>query len=266
MASVFLSYRQESEPHRERVRELALRLRAAGISVVVDALKNEEEWDHGGPSEGWLHLSYQQVEVNDKVLIIGSSSYYAVYEGKALSGIGVGAAVEARRIFQIISDAKGINHRFRVVSLAPSDEVGIPDHIKDYHRFKPNERGNDFDDMVQWLRGSSAATNSTGSRAVSTTPGTAVDPPVPPVALEILQGAIEGRGLINLCRLDGGISIVAGVRQFDCQSNPERAALLEYAMKILVRMGWIEQEDDELYHVKHEGYEASRQIFGGPNP
>ena len=53
---------------------LALALRAAGITVVLDALKNEEEWNQSGPNEGWLTWSYAQVEANDKVLIIATHS------------------------------------------------------------------------------------------------------------------------------------------------------------------------------------------------
>ena len=36
MATVFLSYRQENEAHREKVRLFGERLRAAGIDVVLD--------------------------------------------------------------------------------------------------------------------------------------------------------------------------------------------------------------------------------------
>ena len=98
MTTVFLSYRHENDAHSQRVRDLALKLRAAGLGVVLDALKNEEEWNKGGPSEGWLNWSYAQVEANNRVLIIATPSYSLVYENKAGPGIGVGAAIEARRI------------------------------------------------------------------------------------------------------------------------------------------------------------------------
>ena len=110
----------------------------------------------GGPSEGWLNWSYAQVEANDRVLIIATPSYSLVYENKEVPGIGVGAAIEARRIFQQIAESKGINEKFRVVVLNGGDEIGLPDQIKDYHRFSPNDRVNDLADLVTWLKGSAA--------------------------------------------------------------------------------------------------------------
>ena len=152
MTSVFLSYRHENDAHSKRVRDLALKLRAAGLSVVVDALKNEEEWNMGGPSEGWLRWSYAQVEANDRVLIIASLTYSMVYENKAPAGVGVGAAIEAQRIFLQIAESKGINEKFRVVILNLGDEVGLPDQIRDYHRFSPNARPDDLNDLITWLK------------------------------------------------------------------------------------------------------------------
>ena len=158
MTSVFLSYRHENDAHSQRVRDLALKLRAAGLTVVVDALKNEEEWSMGGPSGGWLHWSYAQVQANDRVLIIASVSYSKVYEGLAPAGVGVGAAIEARRIFQQIADSRGINEKFRVVILNAGDEEGLPDQIKDYHRFCPNSRASDLTDLITWLQSYAAST------------------------------------------------------------------------------------------------------------
>lgn len=158
MTTVFLSYRHENDAHSLRVRNLALGLRAAGVTVVLDALKNEEEWNKGGPDDGWLNWSYAQVAANNKVLIIATPSYSLVYENKAPVGVGVGAAIEARRIFQQIADTKGINKRFRVVILHPGDEVGLPDQIKDYHQYKPNERPGDLADLITWLTAVAPAT------------------------------------------------------------------------------------------------------------
>lgn len=178
MTTVFLSYRHENDAHSQRVRDLALKLRAAGLGVVLDALKNEEEWNKGGPSEGWLNWSYAQVEANNRVLIIATPSYSLVYENKAGPGIGVGAAIEARRIFQQIAESKGINEKFRVVILNVGDEVGLPDQIKDYHRFSPNARASDLADLVTWLKGSVASVTtvapSTGPVAVHGFPATPV--------------------------------------------------------------------------------------------
>jgi SEFIR domain len=49
MPTVFLSYRHENSTHRDRVRQLALRLRASGLEVILDQLANEEQFHRGGP-------------------------------------------------------------------------------------------------------------------------------------------------------------------------------------------------------------------------
>ena len=53
MPTVFLSYRHENSTPEERVRQLALRLRASGLDVILDQLANEEKFHRGGPPEGW---------------------------------------------------------------------------------------------------------------------------------------------------------------------------------------------------------------------
>ena len=77
MPSVFLSYRHDPPglEHSQRVRDLAQQLLDAGLTVVLDAIKHKEEWNHGGPPKGWTDWSREQLEpeINDKVLIITSS-------------------------------------------------------------------------------------------------------------------------------------------------------------------------------------------------
>ena len=67
MPTVFLSYRQESEEHSERVRALAERLRervaADGISVVLDQFQPA-----GGPDQGWARWSADQVRHATRVV------------------------------------------------------------------------------------------------------------------------------------------------------------------------------------------------------
>ena len=60
MPTVFLSYRQENNTHRERVRELGLRLRKEGLTVILDQLANEDEFHRGSPPEGWGRWSMTQ--------------------------------------------------------------------------------------------------------------------------------------------------------------------------------------------------------------
>lgn len=93
-----------------------------------------------------------------------------------------------------------------------------------------------------------------------------VNPVLPPVALEILQSAVASNTPVNFVRYDGGVAVLAGARQFDCQFNLEQAALLEHAVTMLVQVGWLKQTHRELFHVTHAGYEASRKLQGQVSP
>jgi hypothetical protein len=94
----------------------------------------------------------------------------------------------------------------------------------------------------------------------------AVNPILPPIALEIIESAVSSNSPVHFVRYDGGVAVLAGAKQFDCQFNLEQAALLEHAVTMLVQVGWLKQTDQELYHVTHAGYEAVRQLQGQPNP
>jgi len=158
LATALLSYRHENKEHSACVRALGERLRDAGITVILDQFANEEQFNRGGPPDpsGWAGWSYTQVDVADKVLIIASAGYFRVYENREQPGVGLGAAIEAQRIFIQLFKQKGQNHRFRVVVLADGDESELPDHLLGYHRFYPNSRPDDCSDLVCWINGGSS--------------------------------------------------------------------------------------------------------------
>ena len=62
---VFLSYRHESDAYRAQVRDLAERLEAAGLTVVLDQFAQERQFHGGGPNEGWPRWSKQQAGNGD---------------------------------------------------------------------------------------------------------------------------------------------------------------------------------------------------------
>ncbi len=92
------------------------------------------------------------------------------------------------------------------------------------------------------------------------------NPILPPIALEILQSAVTSNSQINYVRYDGGIAILAGAKQFDCEFDQEKAALLDHAITSLVQVGWIKWIDEELIRVTHAGFEVAKQLSGQPNP
>jgi hypothetical protein len=141
----------------QEVRDFAGRLRDHGIEVILDQLANEEQFNHGGPPEGWEHWSYDQVDLADKVLMIGSPEYFRVYENKERPGKGIGAAIEAQRIFTQLCQQKGLNSRFRIAFLSDADECDVPDQLHGYHRFYINKSPEHFTDAVTWIKGRSAA-------------------------------------------------------------------------------------------------------------
>jgi hypothetical protein len=87
-------------------------------------------------------------------------------------------------------------------------------------------------------------------------------PVLPPVALEILRGAVAGKIPINVVRYDGGFAVVTGERPFDSDFDPERAAQLEDAVMRLAQAGWIKEAGDGLFHVTQAGFEAEQRLQG----
>ena len=147
MSEVFISYRQTDDEHKQRVREFAERLRAAGIEVILDQFFLDE--NPAGPNEGWPQWSSARVSKTDYVLIIGDRSWFQCFDGTQSPGTGLGAAREARDIFQRIYDDGGVIDDIRVVLFDDAEAVHIPIQLKGYHRFHAE---NDFRNIVRWLR------------------------------------------------------------------------------------------------------------------
>src|SRR5262245_41092953 len=110
MARVFLSYRQENDAHRAVVLALAKRLEQEGLTVVLDQLAQEREFNGGGPDEGWPKWSTDQAGSSDnKVVIIGTASWFRAFEGTEVAGVGLGSAAEAGVIRQRLYNVGGVN-------------------------------------------------------------------------------------------------------------------------------------------------------------
>jgi hypothetical protein len=94
--------------------------------------------------------------------------------------------------------------------------------------------------------------------------GNPVNPVLPSIAIEILEAAVTGNTSVNLVRYDGGVAVLAGARQLDCNFDLERAALLEHAVSTMVQLGYLQQTDNDLFQVTQAGYEAAREFSGQP--
>ncbi len=128
MPRVFISYRQTNNSQRKRVRAFAKRLRDCGITVILDQFYLD---DHsGGPPDGWPKWSSDQAICAEKVIVIGSESWFLCFDGKQKPGNGLGAACEAHELRQRIYDNSGMNEHIRVVLFDDSDAAHISFHLK----------------------------------------------------------------------------------------------------------------------------------------
>ena len=153
VATVFLSYRHEDEPHREKVRLFGERLRAAGLHVVLDQFYLEAH--PGGPDEGWPAWCKSHAAKSEKVLIVGSLGWYRCYDGTEVPGSGLGAAVEGRVITQRIYNESGLNRIARIAVFDSAARFGMPLDLQGYHSFHAVD---DFNSIVEWVTATLPAT------------------------------------------------------------------------------------------------------------
>jgi hypothetical protein len=123
---------------------------------VLDALAQERQFHGGGPDEGWPRWSKAQAgEKSNRVLVVASKGWFRCYEGKEVSGVGLGAAAEASVIEQRLYNAAGVSPDVRIISFGPLDRSALPLDLQRYHTFTlPDEEP----ELVRWLtRKASAA-------------------------------------------------------------------------------------------------------------
>jgi hypothetical protein len=155
MATVFLSYRHESDEHKARVRDLAERLERTGVTVVLDQFAQDRAFNRGGPPEGWPAWSTTQAGNPDhKVLIVGTAPWFRVFNRTEVAGAGLGAAAEAGVIEQRLYNAAYVTSDIRIVSFVALDAAAVPLVLQRYHRFTDPA---DFQDLTRWLTGGEAA-------------------------------------------------------------------------------------------------------------
>jgi len=152
MAKIFISYSHDTEPYKQRVRDLAEYLRMAhGLDVAID-----QDMLPGGPGEGWPHWSEAQVRLAGKVLVVCTENYCRRYTGREEIGTGLGSVCEARLIHQELYNTGGINHKYRVILFDESCNSHVPDTLQAYHKF-PLYRSAVREELAEWLLGKSNA-------------------------------------------------------------------------------------------------------------
>jgi SEFIR domain len=89
---VFISYSHDSPAHRERVAQLAQRLRSDGIDASLD------QFISGTPEQGWPRWMLDQLDWANFVLVVCTQTYYRRFRGHGKIDLGKGADWERNLI------------------------------------------------------------------------------------------------------------------------------------------------------------------------
>jgi SEFIR domain/NB-ARC domain len=126
---VFISYSHDSLEHKNRVIELANRLRDNGIDCNIDQYEQS-------PAEGWPRWMLSQIESADVVLVICTENYNQRFRGNEAYGGGRGITWEGGVIIQELYDAQGSNSKFIPVLFNLEDAQFIPNPLAGVSRYR----------------------------------------------------------------------------------------------------------------------------------
>ena len=143
---VFISYSHDSEQHKQRVLELADRLRNDGIDCELDQYETS-------PLGGWPQWMTQQIQDADFILVVCTETYAERFAGKGATSIGQGVKWEGAIINQNLYEAAQKNAQFLPVIFTPTDSrfrplvlrpvthynVGTDDGYEDLYRRLTNQ-------------------------------------------------------------------------------------------------------------------------------
>jgi hypothetical protein len=115
---VFISYSHDSAEHRDRVLELADRLRGDGIDAIIDQYIQS-------PPEGWPFWCEAEIRKAAFVPMVCTEAYLRRVNSEEEPGKGHGVLWEARLIRQHLFDTGSSSRKFVPVLFAN----GSPDHV-----------------------------------------------------------------------------------------------------------------------------------------
>lgn len=125
---VFISYSHDSQEHRDRVLELAQRLRRNGLDAWLDRFEP-------APAEGWPRWMLHQIEEAAFVLLIGTPTYKRRFEGKEQHGVGRGVSWEGWLATQLIYEASGHNPKLIPAFYEGPVEECLPLSLRPYKSY-----------------------------------------------------------------------------------------------------------------------------------
>jgi hypothetical protein len=120
---VFISCSHDSAEHRDRVLELADRLRADGIDAMIDQYVQS-------PPEGWPAWCEAEIEKANFVLMVCTEIYLRRVRREEEAGVGHGVLWESRLIYQHVYDRGSVSAQFVPVLLADGSTEHVPTPVK----------------------------------------------------------------------------------------------------------------------------------------
>ena len=124
---VFISYSQDSNEHRERVRGLHTSLSRDGCDCQLDAYKDTDE--------DWPLWMTRQLEEADFILCIITETYARRFRDRELPNVGLGVGWEAGLIRRLLYAKKLHNDRIFPALFAREDHQHIPLELQGYDYF-----------------------------------------------------------------------------------------------------------------------------------
>ncbi|MDJ0799104.1 MAG: toll/interleukin-1 receptor domain-containing protein, partial [Calothrix sp. MO_167.B12] len=102
---VFISYSHDSPEHKDRVLQLADKLRKDGIDCNIDQYEQS-------PPQGWPRWANDEIDAADFVLIICTEQYNRRFRGNEEIGKGKGVTWEGAIVTQHLYDTQGNNTKY----------------------------------------------------------------------------------------------------------------------------------------------------------
>jgi hypothetical protein len=128
--TVFISYSHDSDTHRERVLGLSERLRADGITTILDRYVEQ-----GSPPEGWPRWMMNGLNAATHVVCICTETYRRRFLGQEVPGKGKGVDWEGALVTQALYDARSRTNKFIPVLFQHADEPHIPEPLRPQTRY-----------------------------------------------------------------------------------------------------------------------------------
>jgi len=127
---VLISYSHDSVEHREKVLQLAARLRQDGLDAQLDQYVN------GTPEQGWPRWMLDQLDEAGFVLVVCTESYYRRFRGHEVLDQGKGVTWEGALITQELYDAQSRMVKFVPVMLEAGQERFIPEPLRGHTHYE----------------------------------------------------------------------------------------------------------------------------------